>query len=64
MKNTEEQSFIDFLIKHWFVFAAGLIPNIIDFVKTGHIELDTLIGSLIAIFILSLCVWGASRLKI
>ena len=64
MKNTEEQSFIDFLIKHWFVFVAGLIPEIINFVKTGHFELDTFIGAVIAIFILSLCVWFVSRLKL
>lgn len=36
---------------------------IIDFIKTGSFELDTCIVSLLALLLLSLCCWGASKIK-
>lgn len=64
--NTEDKelSFLQFLTKHFFVFVAGMIPIAIDFIKKGRFEADTCIGSVIAILLLSLCCWGASKIKI
>ena len=67
LKNTinenKELTFLEFLLKHRFAFLAVMIPLIIDFIKTGSFELDTCIVSLLALLLLSLCCWGASKIK-
>lgn len=64
--NTEDKelSFLQFLIKHSIIFVGGMIPIVIDFFKNGRFEADTCIGSLIAILLLSLCCWGAGKIKL
>lgn len=58
----KELNFIKFLIKHAFMFVCGLIPIIVNFIKTGRFELDSCIVSLLVILLLLFVSWLASRI--
>ena len=62
-RENKELNFWEFLLKHIHIFIVGMVPLLIDFIKNGQFEIDTCIGSVIAILILLFCCWGVGKLK-
>ena len=62
--DNKKLSFFQFLMKHSFIIIIGLVPTVIDFIKTGSFEVETFICSLLAILILMLCIWGVSKIQL
>lgn len=63
-KDRREQTYLQFVAgqgKHPFI--AGIAVTIINSIKHGAFEPDTAIVSLLAIFLLTLCIWKVSTIK-
>lgn len=60
----DKLSFFHFIIKHLFIIIIGMAPTIVNFIKTRHFELDTFIGSILAILLLLFCIWCVSKLQL
>ncbi len=64
-KNDKESSFWKFLCKQGFfvIIVSCLVPFVINYVKYGRLEFETLPLSFLVALALSFCIWKVSRIK-
>ena len=65
-KNDKESSFGEFLCKQGFlvIIVGCLVPFVMNYVKDGRLEFETLPISFLVALALSFCIWKISRIKL